>query len=296
MMDPETIEGQDTSEEATPTLEEHSSQASSEQSAETGYNPVWEPIRTELGLQFETIKPTLAEIDKNFNEHVTKVNGQYEPWKQFDTEGVTPDQVRNAFAMLQNLNDNPREIYDALGKFLAENGQLPETPAEVAKVAADAAQDDEFLTDEQKQIKAMEQQIADMRALFEGQQTAQQEAQQAAQQERMVQEARTILDKEISDYVTAHPNLSTDDINEIQQRHYAYALQGPEFVKSFAEVGSEYEALLQRVRSAPRATDTAPRLPGAGGAAPTGQTRDPSTFTRAESQDALAALVASQNQ
>src|SRR5690606_35093109 len=67
---------------------------------EGGYNPAWEPLRQQLGLQFETIKPELAKIDKSFNEHVTKVNGQYAPWKQFAEQGITPEQVSQAFTML----------------------------------------------------------------------------------------------------------------------------------------------------------------------------------------------------
>lgn len=298
-MDPETIEGQDTTEEATPSFEEHSSQETSETTPtteESPFNPVWDPIRQELGVSFEAIKPELAKIDKNFNEHVTKVNAQYEPWKQFDTEGVTPEQVQNAFQMLQNLNDNPEQAYEALGKFLQENGRLPETKAEVAEVAAEAEDNgDEFLTDEQKELKALKDQVAEFQRLLNGQQEQYQADQEASRQAEMIQEASTLLEQEISTFRQAHPEFSDEDFAEIQQRHYAYALQGPDKIKSFEDVGQEYGSLLARIRSAPRPNDSAPRLPGAGGAVPAGQTKDPSTFTREESQNALVALLTQNN-
>lgn len=260
---------------------------------EGGYNPAWEPLRQQLGLQFETIKPELAKIDKSFNEHVTKVNGQYAPWKQFAEQGITPEQVSQAFTMLRVMNDNPEEIHAALGKYLQENGRLPENAAEAAQAVEDAASDDddEFLSDEAKEIKALKQQLADFKALVTGQTEQAQQAAEAAQREAMVVQAEQELQQEFTAFKTAHPGISDEDMLEIQQRHYFYALQGPEHIRSLEDVGKEFFALQERIRSTPRPTDKAPRLPGAGGAVPQGQAKDPSEYSRAESQDALAALL-----
>lgn len=258
---------------------------------EIGDNPVFEPIRQELGLQYETIKPELLKIEKNFNEHVTKVNGQYAPWKTFADQGITPDQVTQAFSMLQRMNDNPEEIYNALGKFLQENGRLPQTQAEATQAAEDAAADDEYLSDEAKEINELKKQLADFKALVTGQTEQAQQAAEAAQREAMVVQAEQELQQEFTAFATAHPGISEEDMLEIQQRHYFYALQGPEQMRSLEDVGKEYFALQERIRATPRPTDTAPRLPGAGGAVPQGQAKDPSEYTRSESQDALAALL-----
>lgn len=263
-----------------------------EQQPGDGYNPAWEPLRQQLGLQFETIKPELAKIDKSFNEHVTKVNGQYAPWKQFAEQGITPEQVSQAFTMLQRLNDNPEEIYNALGKFLQENGRLPQTASEAAQVAEDAEEDgDEYLSDEAKEIKALKKKLADFEALVTGQTEQAQQAAEAAQREAMVVQAEQELQQEFIAFKTAHPGISDEDMLEIQQRHYFYALQGPEHIRSLEDVGKEFFALQERIRSTPRPTDKAPRLPGAGGAVPQGQAKDPSEYSREESQEALAALL-----
>ena len=266
--------------------------ASRTEQQETGDNPVFEPIRQQLGLQYETIKPELLKIEKNFNEHVTKVNSQFAPWKGLAEQGVTPEQVTQSFAILQKLNDNPEEIYQALGQFLQEHGRLPKNAAEAAQAVEEAEdEDDEYLTDEQKQIRDLQKQVEDFKALITGQTEQAQQAAEAAQREVMVAQAEQELQKEFNDFQAAHPNLSEEDMLEIQQRHYFYALQGPEHIKSLEEVGKEFFSLQERIRSAPRPTDLAPRLPGAGGAVPKGQAKDASEFSRQESQEALAALL-----
>ena len=257
---------------------------------EGGYNPAWEPLRQQLGLQFETIKPELAKIDKNYHDHITKVNGQYGPWKQFAEQGVTPEQVSQAFTMLQRINEAPEEIYSALGQFLEENGRLP-TPAEAQQLQDEGSEGDEYESDAERQMAELQKQIEDLKALQEQQE-------QNRNMEALQAKAEREVEEEYSTYKTAHPELSEEDWAEIQRRHFAYALQGPQAMKSLEEVGQEYTALVDRIRSAPRPNDLAPRLPGAGGAAPAPQSKDASQFSREESQDALADLLlrAKQNQ
>lgn len=270
-----------------------------ETSSEGGYNPVWEPLRQELGLQFEAIKPHLAKVDKDFNEHVTKTNEKYNAWKQFDEAGVKPENVTAAFTALQNLEANPEEAYEALGKFLEENGRLPQTKKELDKALDDVQEDDdEFASPEAKKIRELEKQLKDFQTLSTGQTEAAQRAADEARQEILNTRAEQEVAQEYRSFQNAHPDLSKEDWQEIQKRHYLYALQGPEAMKSLDEVGKEFFELSQRIRSAPRPNDLAPRLPGAGGAVPAGERKDPSTYSREESVDALtnALLRARENQ
>lgn len=293
------IEGQDSQEEVveTPTLEEHSQQDTEQQGTEPqesgGYNPAWEPLRQELGLQFEAIKPELAKIDKSFNEHITKVNAKYEPWKAFDEQGITPDNITMSLQALQRLDANPEEAYQALGKFLEENGRLPKTQKEAQEALDDAQEDDddEYLSPEAKKIKELEKQIQDFQAIVTGNTEAAQQAAEEARQIEINRKAEESVASEYKAFQDAHPEMSQEDWAEIQKRHYLYALQGPDKIRSLEDVGKEYFALTERIRSAPRPNDLAPRLPGAGGAVPASQRKDPSEFSREESQDALAELI-----
>lgn len=247
---------------------------------EGGFNPAWEPLRQSLGIQFEVIKPELAKIDKAAQDHITKVNGSYAPWKDFDTEGITPDQVRQSLAAIQQMNDNPEALYESLGTYLRENGRLPETAAEVAEVVADAEGED--LDPQAKKIAELEDQI---KKLIDNQQAQTEEQQKQAAEEKAQKE----VDAEYSAFEKAHPDLSQADMQTIARLHFAAVSVGDP--KTLEEVGQEYFDLVGRIQSAPRPNDSAPRLPGAGGAAPAPQTKDPSQFSREESQDALAAFL-----
>lgn len=249
---------------------------------EGGYNPAWEPLRQSLGLQFESIKPELAKIDKDFHSHIEKVNGQYAPWKGFVEQGVTPEQVTQSFQMLQKLNDNPEEVYQALGEFLQQTGRLP-TPAEVQE-AVEQVPDDENVSEDSRKIAELQKQLDDLKSLQEAQH-------QQDEQARMQEKADNEVQQEYDAFQKAHPDLSPEDWREIQMRHYTYALQGAQFVKSLEDVGKEYFDMVDRIRQTPRPNDLAPRLPGAGGAAPAPQQKDPSQFSRNESVDALTEML-----
>lgn len=258
---------------------------------EGGYNPAWEPLRQSLGLQFEAIKPELAKIDKDFHSHVEKVNGQYAPWKSLAEQGITPDAATQALAVIQQMNQDPVGLYQRLHQFLQDNGRLPNT-AEATQIAEEAADDEtQYESEADRRIAEMQKRLDDFQRLQEQQA---QQAQQAELERRADQEVKAEYDA----FKAAHPDLSEDDWVEIQKRHYAYAAMGAEHIRSLEDVGKEYFDLVNRIRSAPRPNDLAPRLPGAGGAAPAPQTKDPSQFSREESVDALteALLRAKQNQ
>jgi len=247
-----------------------------------GFNPAWTPIRDDLGLQFETIQPHLSKIDKAYHDHITKVNGQYAPWKELADNGATPEQVTQAFQMLQRLNENPQEIYGALGQYLEQQGLLPE----VVQAAEEEELGEEYETEAEREL-------AELRERFEQMEASQREQFERAQYEQIQAKADQEVEAEYSAFRKANPNMSDLDWREIQTRHYHAAVAAGERGKipSLEEVGKQYFDFVAQIRQAPRPNDLAPRLPGAGGAAPAPATKQASEFSREESQDALAALL-----
>lgn len=250
---------------------------------ESGYNPVFEPIRQTLGIQFESILPDLQKIEKGFNSGITKANAKYEPWKAFEDQGITPEQVTQGFGLLRQLNDEPEKIYSALHDFLKQNGRLPQTDAEVQEVV-DNAEDDEDLPETDKKL-------AELQRQFEQQQQFLQAQQEQFQMEQLQAKAEQEVAQEFDAFEKAHPELTEDDKREIYNRHFQYAASGPQNIRSLEEVAKEYFSLVDRIRSAPRPNDTAPRLPGAGGGVPAGQRKPFAELSREESQNALAELL-----
>lgn len=276
-MDPEE-QGQDSEisfEENSQASEQVAEQPQQEEQG-SGYNPVFEPIRQQLGIQFESILPDLKEIEKGFNSGITKANAKYEPWKSFEDQGITPDQVTQGFGLLRQLNDEPEKIYTALHTFLKENGRLPQTDAEVQEVVDNAEDDDPE---------------AKIAKLFEEREAALTQQMEQFQMQQLQAQAMQDVDREYTAFEAAHPELSEDDKREIYQRHFQYAASGPQNVRPLEDVAQEYLGLVNRIRSAPRPNDTAPRLPGSGGGVPTGQRKQMAELSREESQAALAALL-----
>lgn len=283
MFDPE--EGQDQLAE-TPSVEAdvHSPEVETTEPDADAINPVWEPIRQELGAQFEIIKPHLLEIDKGYNKGITSANEKFTPWKQFADSGITPDVVTKAFATLQQFDQNPEQAYIALGQFLEKNGRLPKNAAEAAQAVEDAEEGDDELTEEQKELKALREEI-------EGFRTYQQAELEQRQQAELDHAAEVDVQREYDEFDAAHPGLDPAMKQEILQRHYLYAAAGPQSMKTLEQVFTEVDSLRKSFLTAPRPNDTAPRLPGTGGGVPTGETKKVDEYSRAESQDLLAALV-----
>lgn len=258
---------------------ENSPEAETTSTESDSINPVWDPIRQELGLQFETIKPHLLEIDKGFNKGVTDANAKYTPWKAFDEQGITPDTVNQAFATLQRLNDNPEEAYQAFRQYLEENGRLPENAAEAAEALEDLDE-----TPEQKELRELREKVSG----FEQFQTAQAEQQE---RDKLNQAAEQSVAQEYDAFDAAHPDLDPAVRNEVLNRHYLYAASGPQNIKSLEEVFAEVDKLKQAFAPTPRPNDLAPRLPGTGGGVPSGETKKIAELSSQESQALLAGLV-----
>lgn len=250
----------------------------------SGFNPAWGPIRDDLGLQFETIQPHLSKIDKSYHDHITKVNGQYAPWKELADNGATPEQVTQAFQMLQRLNENPQEIYGALGQYLEQQGLMPQPQEPEAPEGEELGQEYE---------SESERQLAELQSKIDQMETSQREQFEQAQLQQVQAKADQEVEQEYSSFRKAHPDLSDEDWQEIQVRHYhrAVAAGSRGEIPSLEDVGKEYFDFVNRIRQAPRPNDLAPRLPGAGGASPAPQSKSPQEFSREESQDALAALI-----
>lgn len=224
--------------------------------APSGGNPAWEPLRTALGPEFfQLAEPHLKEFDKQAQSRIAKLNSDLKTYSSLGT----PEQLSQYAGIAQRLDTQPEVIYEALGKFLQENGRMPRNDAEVAEAVDDFEDDEEQIDPRIAQLEATQRQMMEMI-----------EAQQA--QER-AQAADAALEEELGQLQQAHPELDDADIAEIIQRAAFRAMNGQDPV--LADVAQEYiENVVNRIRSAPRAGDSAPRLlPTGGGSAPTSQQR-----------------------
>jgi hypothetical protein len=114
----------------------------------------------------------------------------YEPYKQWDNlqkSGVTPQQAETALSIYSMLENNPKQVYDELSKYLGVTPQQAQQAAE---------QVEEIMEDEEdprlSKLASLEKQVQVMAELL---MTQHQQEVQSKQQ----QEADAAIDKELSD-------------------------------------------------------------------------------------------------
>lgn len=95
----------------------------------TGINPAWNDLLGVIPSQLHSqITPHLQQWDKNYQEGIGKVHSQYEPWKPFIDNGISPDQVQYGLQLLNAMETRPQDIYAAMQQYFGE--QNPEDDGE----------------------------------------------------------------------------------------------------------------------------------------------------------------------
>lgn len=93
-------------------------QQNSGDNGEVRDNPAWEPFLQVIPTQLHgQIKPVLKTWDQGINEKFQEIHQRYEPYKQFVDDGVTADQVRQSYQLLQALENNPEAFYKEMGQY-----------------------------------------------------------------------------------------------------------------------------------------------------------------------------------
>lgn len=217
-----------------------------------GVNPAWSGIQSKLPDNFFTlIKPELENMDRQAKERITSVNQQYSWAKDLDS-----NQVQQAIGITQALDANPEKIYEELGKFLRENGRLPETQAEVQQVQDDANEDDPNA----QRLSDVEQQNQQIMQMIQAQQEAQVQAQA---DENLANETQALMQ--------THPELAREDVREILMRA-AFQANSTGQVPTLESTYQDWSSNVRdRILSAQRTGAAAPRLIPTGGGVPNQQ-------------------------
>lgn len=234
-------------------------------------NPAWAPIRDALGPSFQLVEPHLKEFDKQAQSRIEKLNSQLKEYTSFGTV----DQLRAYQGLAQRLDSEPAAVYEQLGQWLRSQGLIQE--AQQAEKIADELSDDDYVD---PRIAELEAQQERMREFLEYQ-----------EQERIAREADAELDAEINGLKQAHAELSDYDIREIIQRAAFAASQGQD--PSLELAYQDYvENVVNRIRNAPRAGDSAPRLlPTGGGVPATAQGQSLGSMNKGDVQSLVAGLL-----
>lgn len=250
----------------------------------TGGNPAFEPIRSELGdLAYSRIKSHLEAFDSNNNKRFEKIQNDTKWASDLSKQGVTPQQVAASLGLMQQIDADPVAVYQQLGKWLQENGRMPQTQQELEEALDTDDEDGEQQFRDPRYDQLAEQNERMMTFL------------QMEAQKEQARQADADLDAEIDALKTAHPELAREDIGEILQRAFTKTQMSGKQVPLEA-AAQEYLGLRNRILSTPRPGDSAPRLvPTQGGSSAAAGPRKFSELSRDETQDLIAGLISRDN-
>lgn len=87
-------------------------------------NPAWNEFLEPIPQEYhDKVRPVLEKWDKGVQERFGKVHSQYEPWKPIIDAGVDPETASFSINLLNAINDNPRQVYEAIGNYYQLTGQ-----------------------------------------------------------------------------------------------------------------------------------------------------------------------------
>jgi polyhydroxyalkanoate synthesis regulator phasin len=234
------------------------------------------PLIEGLGPEWNDIVSAIpedkrGELGPKLKERVSAYDNQlkeYEPWAQFQKSGINPQQVGSALDLYTVIENNPREVYDTIGKHLGL------TPAE-AKAVVDEAQKQQQtgVASTDPQLVALQNQVETMSQIMLAQRQMSAKEQAEAQAEVALESDLSDLKKKYGDY----------NENEIIMRMLHQDMTAEEAYQ-------DYSGFVDQIRS----RRPSPMVMGSGGHVPT-RTLDPTKLDSKQTKNLVAQMMEQAN-
>lgn len=286
------VEGQEFTQNESPEVtsdpapaEDHSIESQPEgKPADSEPNPFWGEVERVVGPNtYKLIQPHLAKADTEARNRISQLNQSFSPWKAFADQGITPDQVDQAFNVVRQLNDpdGQVQIYESLRTFLEREGRLPNN-GELAQ-EIENNEDSEEADPRDQQLQALQQQQMMIAEFLQNQQlAAQQQAEEAAAEEWINSEVERVKALGFDDA----------DMKEIIRIAAFDSQQTGKDPENLDAAVAQFTAMRDRIRTTPRPGQAAPRIPsGPGGGTPSAQAVDTSTMTKEQRRALVAQML-----
>jgi hypothetical protein len=205
-----------------------------------------------------------AELAPKFKERIQS----FEPLKQWENlqkSGITPDHADTALKLFSTIENNPREVYDLIGKHL---NITPQQAQEVVEELEDGDQDDPRIQRMQQQLDTLAQV-----AIAQRQMTVKEKEQQAADQ---------AIEAEINAVKKKYGNDLPEDELIMRMIHKNMTAE-----QAYQEYASRADQI--------RARRPAPVIMGAGGNIPSSAAIDPTKLDGKQTKSVVAQMLAHAN-
>lgn len=191
---------------------------------------------------------------------------QYEPlkqWESFQKSGVTPDQANTALNLFNVIENNPRQVYETIGRHL---GITPQQ----AQAAVKELEETEETTDDPR-ISTLENQINVLSQIALAQR-------QQSTQEAQIAEQDALIEKEIT-------NLRSKYGDEVNEEEILMRMLHKNM--SATDAHNEYMTMVNDLRR----RRPAPMLMGGSGTIPTSRAIDPTKLDSRGTRDLVAQMM-----
>lgn len=226
-----------------------------------GLSPEWNDIVS--GFPEDKRAEYAPKIRERLSSYET-VQQAYEPWKNLQDSGLTPELASTAATLYRLIESDPRQVYETIGQHLGI------TPQQAKEVVQDAKEDQEDEDPRFAKLSTLEKQVQIMSQILLGQREA--ETQQKAQEE-----ADAALDKELKALKAKYSDVDEEQVVMYMAQHNVDA---EEAYKRYTERDNNI-----------RARRPAPFVLGSGGHIPTNKPIDPKTLSPADTKSLVAQMM-----
>lgn len=228
---------------------------------ESGDNPAWGDIRSALDeTTYSLIKPHLSKFDREAQQRITAQNEKFGWAGKLIEGGATPESVEQAYGLAGRIRENPLGVFGELRDYLAE--YYPDDFAQLDWIAKQAeAEGNTPPVDEAGSIPPEIQAKLDE---MENWQSRQEQFLEQQAEKQMRDDMAAQIDTEFNALKAARPDLVDADWKEI----FSYAAAQTQMRNkpvSLTDAAEWFDSISNRIRTAPRAGDSAPDLLGGGG-------------------------------
>lgn len=146
----------------------------------------------------DQIEPAFKAYRDNLESGYNTQSEQFKPYQQIEEQGWTPEHVNVGLSLLQQINDNPQTVFNALVQEYPEltqqlQQQMPEQPPQFPQQNNNSSMD--IPPELQQRLDQQEQIIQLMYKGFEQQQQALANQQSAEQEAQEIKQFNDLLDK-----------------------------------------------------------------------------------------------------
>lgn len=241
-------------------------------------NPAWNNLLNKLPAEFhDMIDSDLREWDNNFSTKISEVQSQYEPYKEFVDNQVSPDDIKQALAIGAMIESDPGQFLDAMTQWAEQSGLRDQGQQEqendddsFSLDDFDDSEDDDDDISSHPKFQELEQQQRILAEFL---------AQQVQQEETAKAEAE--LDAEIKTLTEKY-----GEFDEELVLPYAMTKNVP-----LEDAVKFYSQRVESIKSAPRPGDYAPSVLNPSGTIPSSQP-DPGKMSSRETKNLVKEMLA----